>query len=102
MIAEIQPPVTEVDGMFMSLGPFLWLYIPGCVRVIGTRTLWLTEDHTVRYAWNHDKGNLFIKVTTILPLSGLVGDHPGPSPSQGDSAETGFQGKRPENRETVA
>ena len=66
------------------------------------RTFWLTEDHTVRYARKQDKGNLFIKVTTILPLSGLVGDHPGSSPSQGDSAETAFQGKRLENRETAA
>ena len=64
--------------------------------------IWLTEGQTVRYAQKQENRGFFINVTTVLPLSGLMG---------GDTAAvSGFRvpslaplsSRRPQNGKTAA
>jgi hypothetical protein len=56
----------------------------------------------VRYAQKQDKKDFFSKVTTVLPSSCLLRDHPGSFSVSGGHCRNRIPGQTPQNDKTAA
>ncbi len=62
----------------------------------------LDQRHAVRYAQRHETTGFFNNLTTVLYLSGLVGDHAGTFRGHGHYPPTGHLSQDYRNGETAA
>jgi len=89
-------------GMFMWHRYSPWLDITALCSRDEPTEFWLTVGRTVRYVQEQEKCGFLSKVTTVLPLSGLVGDHTGPVQGQRNHPLTRNRDQEARNGKTPA